>query len=214
MTRASRDYVGRYMLRHERQAFAYANFAGEIRGPVLDVGCDERSLRGYLPPGTRYIGVDHFGAPTVRADLLSGSLPFHDRSVDSVVCLDTLEHLDAIHHAFDELCRVAGRTVLVSLPNPLELPFRIRLAAGTIVSGKYGLSPDPPPDRHRWFFTYEQARRFVRERGPSNGFVVRRELAYYRDVGRLAPFAAAARRLGAFPGAFAMAYWALLQREG
>ena len=35
-----------------------------------------------------------------------------------------------------------------------------------------GRDLEPPPDRHRWFFGYEEAERFLRERGRRNGFSV------------------------------------------
>jgi hypothetical protein len=58
------------------------------------------------------------GAADVVTDLERGTLPFDDRSFETVVAADVLEHVDSMHAFFDELCRVADRHVIVSLPNP------------------------------------------------------------------------------------------------
>jgi hypothetical protein len=81
-----------------------------------------------------------------------------------------LEHLDNIHYAFDELCRVARRYVIIGLPNMYEWRFRVMFLMGKRLSGKYGLPVEPPQDRHRWLFSLKEARCFVQERALKLGF--------------------------------------------
>jgi hypothetical protein len=54
------------------------------------------------------------------------------------VALDVLERTNAIHHAFDELCRLARRHVLIALPNQFDIHDRLVTVRGRKRSGKYG----------------------------------------------------------------------------
>jgi hypothetical protein len=91
-------------------------------------------------------------------------------SADTVVALDVLEHTDDIHHAFTELCRVASRYVVITLPNMYDWKTRIRYLRGRQLGAKYGLPVDPPGDRHRWFFGLDEARAFCRANGSRAGW--------------------------------------------
>ena len=144
-----------------------------FEGTVLDVGCRSRALAPYARGG--YVGLDLGGSPDVVASLES-PLPFRDDAFRSVVALDVLEHVDKIHVAFDELCRVSSRYVVIALPNAYEWRFRLGFLLGRPLSGKYVLGPDPADDRHRWLFTLKEAGEFVRGRASRNGFSVVREL--------------------------------------
>jgi Methyltransferase domain len=140
-------------------------------GVVLDVGCRgrelEQALKGHQ---VDYIGLDVGDRADLVADLDEG-LPLPDGEVDVVVALDVLEHVEGIHEAFGELCRVARKHVLIALPNGLVLDWRLRYLHGR-VAGKYGLPEEPPSDRHRWFFSFDDARRFCRHRAEVCGWQV------------------------------------------
>jgi hypothetical protein len=90
-----------------------------------------------------------------------------------VLCLDVLEHLENIHRVFDELCRVSGSYVIVSLPNPWASFWRLLRGdrPGQLVKF-YGLPQEPPKDRHKWFFSNEEAKNFVTYRAAKNGMRV------------------------------------------
>ncbi len=110
---------------------------------VLDAGCGEAEtierLRDVMPPLVE--GVD------IRADCIAfaenrfpqfrfqeGSvyeLPFDDRSFDLVMCCEVLEHLDSPGEALRELCRVARKGLLLSVPH--EPWFRL----GSLARGRY-----------------------------------------------------------------------------
>ena len=144
-----------------------------LRGrKILDVGADKCYLKQHLDEGASYRGIGLGGHPDQQVDLEQGEIPFPDNSFDCVLCLDVLEHLEHIHQIFDECCRVAREHVIISLPNPLCLVYN-RLCFGDYRPGQftkfYGLPLEPPPDRHRWFFSYEEAEKFILYRAGLNG---------------------------------------------
>ncbi len=142
---------------------------------VLDVGCRSGALRELLPAGAgRYTGLDVAGRPDVLATL-DAPLPFATASFGVVTALDVLEHTNGFHAAFAELCRVAAGAVVVTLPNAFFLPARLRFARGRVPNGKYGLPLEPPEDRHRWLFSFSEARRFVHTHAARLGFSVWRD---------------------------------------
>ncbi|MEW6192560.1 MAG: class I SAM-dependent methyltransferase [Bacillota bacterium] len=141
-------------------------------GFVLDVGCRSGNLKRLLPgQKVRYVGTDLNPPADVLANLEHG-LPFKEASFDVVVALDVLEHTDNIHKAFGELCRVARRYLVISLPNVYELKSRLKFLLGRPISGKYILTPEPPLDRHRWFFSLKEGQKFVHVAGRQHGLEV------------------------------------------
>jgi 2-polyprenyl-3-methyl-5-hydroxy-6-metoxy-1,4-benzoquinol methylase len=112
-------------------ATAILNERGAGNGVVVDVGCGAGHLRealGHRP--SRYIGVDAvrygefpFGAEFLLADLDCDDVPLGDNMADTVVALETIEHLENPRRFMRELTRIArpGGTVLVSTPNQVSL---------------------------------------------------------------------------------------------
>ena len=145
---------------------------------VLDVGCRERELeRAVVAVGGSYLGIDLAKSGDVIADLGAG-LPLRSGSVETVVALDVLEHTDDIHVAFAEVCRVASRHVVISLPNMYDWKSRLRHLRGQSLGAKYGLPLDPPDDRHRWFFGFDEARAFCQARADIAGWRVVEERVF------------------------------------
>lgn len=182
-----------------------------LGGSVLDIGCDQRQLAAHLPSSARYTGVDLSEAADVRLNLDQQTLPFDDRSFDTVIASDVLEHLEHLHRTFDEICRVSDRHVIVSLPNCVRT-LVVDLPGGSGGRLKhYGLPIDPPADRHRWFFGYEEAARFVIERGRRAGFGVVQMQPSDRGV---QPWRnEAGENTLTDPNIWAGTLWAVLERE-
>lgn len=96
---------------------------GYLRESVLDVGCGPHGL-ACAAPNARFVGTDVLFAGEVAAGMTAfrtdpGPLPFADASFDTVVCLDTLEHIPSQDRAgfVQELARVAARRVIVACPS-------------------------------------------------------------------------------------------------
>jgi SAM-dependent methyltransferase len=152
-----------------------AAFPEVWNGTVIDIGCRTRELEQSLSRHpVRYIGVDLEPPADVVASL-EDPLPFEDGAADVVVALDVLEHVDAIYAAFDELCRVSRRHVIISLPNCSVVDYRLKQMRGQL-GRKYGLPEEPPGDRHRWLFSLDDARRFCRRRAEVAGWRVADEV--------------------------------------
>lgn len=90
---------------------------------VLDIGAREGGLKQYLPPDTRYQGIDitpEFAAPDILIKDISTGLPFPDASFDYVFCIEVLEHVPNPFGTLGEIHRVLrpGGVLILSVPNP------------------------------------------------------------------------------------------------
>ena len=96
-----------------------------VRGTVLDVGAGASPWRDWLPPGTKYFGVDvatagDFGmrrnAAVVCYD--GARLPFSDRTFDNVLCVEVLEHIQVPAVFMAEIARVLkpGGALILTIP--------------------------------------------------------------------------------------------------
>ena len=160
----------RYSDRRSKALYIADKYAPLLIGSVLDVGCDEAPLRKLVHQPFNYRGVDIRPDADLVVNLDQQNLPLPDRSCDTVLCTDVLEHLERCHEVFDELCRVSAKWVIIALPNPLR-NLLMGLTEGSAGRLKYyGLPVDKPADRHRWFFGAEEAAEFLRTRGQRNGF--------------------------------------------
>jgi SAM-dependent methyltransferase len=181
-------------------------------GCILDVGCRSGNLKHVLGERSvrvRYLGLDLSPPADVIANLEKG-LPFSDKTLDVVVALDVLEHTDNIHEAFDELCRIARKFVVITLPNIYELKGRIKFLLGRPISGKYGLPPDHLTDRHRWLFSFKEARQFVHFRARKCCFEIEDEGCL---IGPRRSSIVARALVSWFPNLFSPWYLVLLKRQ-
>jgi SAM-dependent methyltransferase len=153
------------------------NALSEIwRGSILDVGSRSGNLVKALPDVEwQYYGLDLFPPAAILSNLESG-LPFAENTFSTVVALDVLEHTNNIHWAFEELCRVSKKYIVITLPNCYEMTSRIRFLLGKPISGKYGLPINPPEDRHRWLFSWFDAQVFIKNLSSQYGFRVQDEI--------------------------------------
>lgn len=166
----STSYV-RFEQRTDRPRFLARVYGPLLRKRVLDVGCDRAVLRAFCAPG-QYVGIDLSSEADVRQDLQNdGRLPFPDCAFETVVCTDVLEHLENLHQVFDELVRVTGEHLLVTLPNNWNSA-RVRLRRGYGAIAHYGLPLERPADRHRWFFSLGEAQAFFRGQAERHGLAI------------------------------------------
>jgi SAM-dependent methyltransferase len=164
------SYV-RFEERADRPRFLAQLYPTLLSGRILDVGCDRAVLREFCS-GAGYVGIDLSQEADVRQDLQAeGRLPFADRSFDCVICSDVLEHLENLHQVFDELVRVSDSHLLVTLPNNWNSA-RMRLRRGRGSIAHYGLPLEKPVDRHRWFFSFSEAERFLRGQAERHGLEI------------------------------------------
>jgi SAM-dependent methyltransferase len=109
---------------------AFVRFAGQYAGDsILDLGCGYGAYSLALAAeGRRCVGGDvnmkylvsasSSGLPVVAVDSV---LPFPDRSFDTVMLLEVIEHVPQIDDILREAFRVARRNVLVTVPNAESL---------------------------------------------------------------------------------------------
>lgn len=208
------DYAS-FVERSDRIAYLNRFFADYLQGRTLDVGCDQAFLKK-LKPSLDYFGIDIGGQPDLRINLdMVDQLPFADRSFDTVICLDVLEHLDNFHRIFQELIRVSGDKIIVSLPN-CWVGARRPLQRGHGAVGHYGLPIESPADRHRWFFNLSEARHFLERSAVSLGY----RIVAMRVTEKPRPWPVCFARRLIYPkpeqywNRYAHTLWAVLQRPG
>jgi hypothetical protein len=145
---------------------------------VLDIGCDVRGVEEFIGPKTRYQGIDMHGMPDIVLNLDHDRLPFEDRSIDTVVCVETLEHLQHIHEVFDRVMAVSRRYVICSLP--VEAAFTENKLADSLGGAFSFLTPIAPVfDRHKWVGSVSDNLDFVYYRCERHGFsIIRIDLFY------------------------------------
>ena len=115
-----------------------AELAKELKGPVLDFGCGRGALMyELLDAGIEVRGLELDSAiirQAIQADkshlitLYDGSFPapFADRSFESVVCSEVLEHIPDYGSALKEIARLAAGRALFTVPDASAIPIGFR----------------------------------------------------------------------------------------
>jgi SAM-dependent methyltransferase len=113
---------------HVRAFCAAVVEAFEPQGRVLEFGArrvagqDETADLRSLFPGREYVGCDaHAGTGVDRVDDISRS-SFAAESAGTIVCVETLEHVFAVHDAFSEMHRVIQPGGLLVVTTPMRFP--------------------------------------------------------------------------------------------
>lgn len=180
-----------YDSREERHRFLAERFGRYLGGSVLNIGGGgEKHLLRFTSP-REYLELDIAGNPDLRIDLdAEYPWPIEDGRFDAVLCTEVLEHLNELHRAFSELVRITNRYLVISVPNALPSVYGYVTRRPVVVDdgtpsgvgfGKfakfYGLPLDRPEDRHRWFFSYSEARAFFQSKANALQYLVVDEYA-------------------------------------
>lgn len=142
-----------------------------VNGRILDMGSREDHIKELL--GKSCVQLDKNNPDLPVFDWEKSPLPFADGSIDTVVCMDTLEHINDIHTALNDIFRVSKRNVVISLPNCWRKTWS-KFLRGYGSGASYGLPPEKPHDRHKWFFTSEDIDNFIAYNAKKNGWRVDR----------------------------------------
>ncbi|MCP4762558.1 MAG: class I SAM-dependent methyltransferase [archaeon] len=155
------DYVN-FHKREERTEYIFNNFKKYFGTKILDVGCDKAVLKTLIKD-IEYVGIDIGGTPDICINLEKiQCLPFDDESFDCVVCADVLEHIDNLHLIFSELLRVCKKYTIIAWPNNW-VSARLPIERGHGSFKHYGLPVEKPQDRHKWFFSFVEAKNFIHD---------------------------------------------------
>lgn len=96
------EFLHMQMLVHD-----IAQASGYLHGRLLDVGCGRRPYAVLFTDVESYIGFDAIAQPGgADATGLATALPFADAQFDSILCTQTLEHVDDPQQALVEMARV------------------------------------------------------------------------------------------------------------
>ena len=151
-----RDYRPRNLLRYLCIAEVFPEPLTTEK--VLDVGSRDRSLEEILKRPCSLVDKNNPNLPSW--DWEKESLPYSENAFDTIVCLDTLEHINDFHASFQDLLRVSKKNVIISLPNCWRKMFKQMLKGrGDVAS--YGLPPEKPMDRHKWFMNTQEIEEFL-----------------------------------------------------
>jgi SAM-dependent methyltransferase len=146
---------------------ALVRFARRHAGPtVLDLGCGFAAYSDALvKEGLQCVGgdinLDYLRAasrPSVPVVNVDGKLPFADKSFDSVVLFEVIEHVPELQAILSEAFRVARRNVLITVPNSED----IELMKANDVTYAHMLSSD-----HVNFFDADGLRQLLSRYGGS-----------------------------------------------
>ena len=133
-------------------------FRDYLGGKILDVGSRDNTIQTVLKKPCFLVDKNNPALPSF--DWENEALPYPDKSFDTVVCLDALEHINDIHSGFRDLLRVSNQYVIISLPNCWRKTLK-QFIKGYGTSASYGLPPEKPHDRHKWFFNTEDIENFI-----------------------------------------------------
>ncbi len=148
-----------YQPRTEQRYLLFKNKLLKYVGrEVLDVGSRDTSAEKAL--GRKVTLIDKNNTNLESWDWEKTAVPFPGDSFDTVICFDTLEHINDIHTSVADLFRVSKDTVIISLPNcwKKQIKKMMTLSPG---QASYGIPPEKPMDRHKWFFNPEDVESFL-----------------------------------------------------
>lgn len=92
-------------------------------------------------------------------DFTASKLPYSDKSFDSIVMLDVLEHLYNPLHLIKESMRVSKKCLIIGVPNFNSLPARIQMLFGRIPEN------NTPSKGHIYWFNFDVLKNLLKLNG-------------------------------------------------
>lgn len=172
--------------RQERAAFIAKHFAAAVKesNSILDVGCSENDLKRIV--GNKVFGIDIAGTPDKKVDLEKEKLSaFPDNSFDLAVCTEVLEHVDNFYEMIHELKRVSKKYILISLPNCSHFLKTAKILFTGNTGKFYGLPANKPEDRHKWFFSWEEADKLFTAYCQNNNLKINEKFLNFNTTGNI-----------------------------
>jgi len=171
-----------------RKAKIYMNWAiTHLDGilSVIDVGAGDGAAGDVLPRATDYSGID-IGADiyerTGRVKYienlseLRAELSAH-KAADLVALFDVLEHTDDFVTLLIDGLKKSSKFVFVSLPNEMNLEWRVRFLFGKPVPAhSLCMLNAKPGHKHQWLITYHEAKALLIKTASDLGFVLTHEV--------------------------------------
>ena len=151
-------------------------------GKILDIGCGDGVVSGYLPQGCTYQGLDINDAciyeqrhdnPNVQyiepkriPELMQSEGPW-----ETILLLDVIEHTRDFTKLFELALQRSRRNVLVSLPNELFILDRLRMLKGQELNAhSLDRLSDPEGFKHQFIINIDKARNILHQVASNNGF--------------------------------------------
>ena len=157
-------------------------------GKILDIGCGDGVVSGYLPQGCSYQGLDINDAciyeqrhdnPNVQyiepkriPELMQSEGPW-----ETILLLDVIEHTRDFTNLFELALQQCQRNVLVSLPNELFILDRLRMLKGQELNAhSLDRLSDPEGFKHQFIINIDKARSILRDVASDNKFELATEV--------------------------------------
>ena len=94
---------------------------------LLDIGAGTKELKKFLPENIKYFSLDIQGPHNLLVNLDHQKIPLRDNSVDIIMCMETLEHIQNPNKVMEELKRIAKDDAWFFISMPNEYNFWLRL---------------------------------------------------------------------------------------
>jgi len=157
-------------------------------GKILDIGCGDGVVSGYLPQGCSYQGLDindaciyeqrhdnpnvQYIEPNRIPELMQSDGPW-----ETILLLDVIEHTRDFTKLFELALQQCQRNVLVSLPNELFILDRLRMLKGQELNAhSLDRLRDPEGFKHQFIINIDKARSILRDVASDNNFELVKEV--------------------------------------
>ena len=157
-------------------------------GKILDIGCGDGVVSGYLPQGCSYQGLDindaciyeqrhdnpnvQYIEPNRIPELMQSDGPW-----ETILLLDVIEHTRDFTKLFELALQQCQRNVLVSLPNELFILDRLRMLKGQELNAhSLDRLTDPEGFKHQFIINIDKARSILRDVASDNNFELVKEV--------------------------------------